>query len=398
MSKTEIKAHVEKIGSAWEEFKKVNDRREKEVETKGASDPLTNQYLERISRNLDEYKGRMGKMEAALNRPSAGGVGEYKSGNEVAHAHKAAFNDYLRKGVEGDLCHLETKSLSVGADTDGGYLVSPQISDSIIKSVFETSPMRQLSNVEVISSDALEIIEDTTEAVAGWTTETGAVSDTDTPTFGKKTISVHELYAQPKATQKLIDDAAIDIEAWLAEKISSIFAKKENSAFISGDGSGKPKGILTYNAGTSWGEIEQVDSGVSGGVTADKLIELYYSLKEDYAINASFLMNRSTVEEVRLLKDSTNQYLWNPGLAAGAPDTLMGIPVHQAADMPVPASGSLSIAIADFKAAYQIVDRTGVRVLRDPFTEKPFVKFYSTKRVGGDVVNFEAIKLLKLAA
>jgi HK97 family phage major capsid protein len=209
---------------------------------------------------------------------------------------------------------------------------------------------------------------------------------------------VHELYAQPKATQKLIDDAAIDIEAWLADKVSTIFAKKENTAFISGDGVGKPRGILTYSDGTSWGTIEQVASGSSGAVTADKLLELYYSLKEDYAVNATFLMNRSTVEAVRQLKDNTNQYLWSPGLHLGAPDTLLGVPVYQAADMPVPAADSLSIACGDFKSAYQIVDRTGVRVLRDPFTDKPFVKFYSTKRVGGDVINFEAIKLMKLGS
>jgi HK97 family phage major capsid protein len=314
---------------------------------------------------------------------------------EAIAAHKKAFCNYLRKGVEGDLCNLETKALSVASDPDGGYLVSPQISDMIIKTVFETSPMRQVANVKTISSDALEILEDRSEAVADWTTESGAFSGTATPTLAKKSIPVHELYTQPKATQKLIDDSAIDIEAWFAEKISTIFAKKENTSFVTGDGVGKPRGILTYAAGTSWGEIEQISSGAPGTVTAESIIKLYYSLEEDYSVNASFLMNRATIEIVRQLKDSTGQYLWNPGLTAGAPDTLMGIPVYQAAEMPVPATDSLSIAVGDFKSAYQIVDRTGVRVLRDPFTDKPFVKFYSTKRVGGDVVNFEAIKLMK---
>jgi HK97 family phage major capsid protein len=398
MSITEVKARVDQLGSAWEQFKNVNDRRLKEIENKGSSDPLTEQHLSRINGKLDEYKERVSKMEAAFNRPAYGNIEGAKFADEMSLAHKNAFCNYLRKGVEGDLCNLETKALSASSDPDGGYLVSPQISDMIIKTVFETSPMRKIANVEVISSDSLEILEDKTEAVAGWTTESGAISDTDTPTLAKKSIPVHELYAQPKATQKLIDDSAIDIEAWLAEKISSIFSKKENTAFVSGDGVGKPRGILTYTAGTDWGEIEQVASGSSAAVTADKIIELYYSLKEDYAINASFLMNRATIEDVRQLKDTTNQYLWNPGLAVGAPDTLMGVPVNQAADMPVPAADSLSVAVGDFKAAYQIVDRTGVRVLRDPFTDKPFVKFYSTKRVGGDVVNFEAIKLMKLGS
>lgn len=396
MSIMEVKARVDQLGSAWEEFKQINDRRLKEVEQKGASDPLTEQHLARISGKLDEYKERVSKMEAAFNRPAYGNSDGYKFSDDLSKAHKNAFCNYLRKGVEGDLCHLETKTLSVASDSDGGYLVSPQISDMIVKTIFETSPMRKIASVETISSDSLEILEDRFEAVAGWTTESGAITDTDTPNLGKKSIPVHELYAQPKATQKLIDDSAIDIEAWLAEKISAIFSKRENTAFITGDGVGKPRGILSYPAGTSWGQIQQIASGSNGVATADKIVSLYYSLKEDYTVNASFLMNRSMVESVRLLKDTTNQYLWNPGLAVGAPDTLMGVPVNQAADMPIPATNSLSIAVGDFKAAYQIVDRTGVRVLRDPFTEKPFVKFYSTKRVGGDVINFEAIKLMRL--
>ena len=258
--------------------------------------------------------------------------------------------------------------------------------------------MRQVASVEEVSSDALEIIEDKDAADAGWTTETGTRSDTTTPQISKKTIPVHELYAQPKATQKLMDDSSIDIESWLAGKLSDIFSRKENTAFISGDGVGKPRGILTYAAGTNWGEIEQINSGVSGSITADAIVLLTYALKEDYANRASFLMNRAAVQDVRLLKEATtNQYLWQPGLAAGAPDTLLGAPVIQAADMPTPAADSLSIAFGDFGSGYQIVDRTGVRILRDPFTDKPFVKFYTTKRVGGDVTNFEAIKLMKLA-
>ena len=270
--------------------------------------------------------------------------------------HKEAFKNYLRKGVEGNLCNIDAEALSAASDPNGGYLVSPQISDMIIKTVFETSPMRQIANTEVISGDALEILE---------AHSTGSAL---------KTIPVHELYAQPKATQKLINDAAIDIEAWLADKISQIFSKKENTAFVSGDGVDKPRGILTYASGTSRGQIEQLTSGIDGKIVADKLIEFYYSLKEGYAVNASFLMNRETIDIVKKIKYN-NAYLWNPGLALGATDTLMGVPVHQTADMPAPATDSLSIALGDFKAAYQIVDRAEIRVLRDPFTDKPFVRF-----------------------
>ncbi len=207
------------------------------------------------------------------------------------------------------------------------------------------------------------------------------------------------MYAQPKATQKLIDDGSIDIEQWVARKVADKFARLEATAFISGDGTGKPTGILSYTAGTAWGDIQQVVSGSDAAITGDSLLKLYYSLKDDYAKRATFLMHRSTVQAVRLLKDSTTgQYLWQPGLASGTPDTLLGVPVALAADMPVPASGSLSVALGDFKRGYLIVDRVGIRTLRDPFTAKPFVVFYTTKRVGGEVVDYEAIKLLKLSA
>jgi len=397
MSINRLTKQVEALGGAWEQFKSVNDRRLHEIERKGSADPLTLEHLGKINHALDGYKERLSGVETALARPSFGGaVGGF--GSPIQNEHKEAFCAYLRKGVDDDLVHLEKKALSAGTDADGGFLVTPKMSNVITKTVFETSPMRQLAAVQTVSTDSLELIEDTVEAGAAWSaSETAAVVDSTTPTIGKKTIVAHELVAQPKATQKLIDDASVDIEEWLAEKLTEVFVRKENTAFVSGDGIGKPNGILSYAAGVSWGQVEQVASGDSGNVTADSIIDLYYSLKEEYATHATFLMNRSTAQQVRLLKEATTgQYLWNPGLVAGAPDTLLGVPVMQAADMPTPAADSLSIALADFARAYQIVDRTDIRILRDPYTEKPFVKFYTTKRVGGDVVNFEAIKLLKL--
>lgn len=398
MSIMEIKARVDQLGSAWESFKSINDKRLSEIEKKGDSDVITDTQLKNVNDTLNEYKNRLDGMEVALNRSESPINEDILHSNYLIKQHKNVFTDYLRKGIESNLSEIQTKALSVGSDSDGGYLVSPSMSNQITKAIFETSPMRKIASVESISSDVLEIIEDKDEAAAGWTSETGSIAETNTPEIAKKTISTHELYAQPKATQKLIDDAYINIESWLADKVADVFSRKENTAFINGDGVGKPKGILSYNNGTNWGEIEQLDSGVDGVVTADKLVELFYSLKENYSVKAEFLMNRASVEQIRLLKGSNGQYLWNPGLSQGAPDTLLGVNVHQAADMPSPAIDSLSIAIADFKSAYKIVDRTGVRVLRDPFTEKPFVKFYSTKRVGGDVTNFEAIKLMKLSS
>lgn len=400
MSISEITDRVTALGHAWEQFKHINDGRLREIERKGHADPLYMEHLNTISSSLDNYKHRLDQIETAYNRPD----GDYehkesKVGTKTDGEYNKAFRNYLRKGMDAGLEALQTKTLSVGSDPDGGYLVTPTMSSKIVQAIFETSPMRQLASVETISSDALELIDDHDQAAAGWTSETGAISDTTTPTLAKRNIPTHELYAQPKATQKLVDDSAIDIENWLATKIADIFSRKENTAFVSGNGIGQPRGILNYAAGTTWGKIEQINSGTNGQVTADALITLFYSLKDAYSKRASFFMNRTVIQSVRLLKEtSTNQYLWQPGLAAGAPDTLMGVPVYMAADMPVAATNSLSVAVGDFQAAYQIVDRRGIRILRDPFTEKPFVKFYATKRVGGDVINFEAIKLMKLSA
>jgi HK97 family phage major capsid protein len=398
MSISEITDRVASLGNAWEQFKQINDARLNEIERKGNADPLYSEHLGNISMALDNYKSRLDTIETAYNRPflSNEQIG-YKS-NESNSEYTKAFRNYLRKGMEGGLENLQTKALSVSSDPDGGYLVTPHMSSKIVQAIFETSPMRQLASVETISSDALELIDDHDQAAAGWTSETGAITETSTPTLAKRNIPTHELYAQPKATQKLVDDAAIDIESWLSGKIADIFSRKENTAFISGSGVGQPRGILTYASGTNWGQIQQVNSGSSGAVTADAIISLFYALKDSYSKRANFLMNRTVVQSIRLLKQATtNQYMWQPGLAAGAPDTLMGVPVHMASDMPIAASNSLSIAVGDFQSAYQIVDRHGISILRDPFTEKPFVKFYATKRVGGDVVNFEAIKLMKLA-
>lgn len=396
MSIHDITERVNSLGHAWEQFKQINDARLSEIERKGAADPLYDEHLHNISSALDNYKKRLDTIETVYSRPAVGEAEGIKSA-EVGEYGKA-FRGYLRKGMDGGLEALQAKSLSVGSDSDGGYLVTSAMSSRIVQAIFETSPMRQLASVESISTDALDLIDDHSSAVAGWTTETGTITETSSPTLAKRHIPTHEMYAQPKATQKLVDDSAIDIEAWLSAKIADIFARTQNTAFISGSGVGQPRGILTYAAGTSWGQIQQVNSGTNGQVTSDALINLFYALKDGYARRASFLMNRAVVQQVRLLKQATtNQYMWQPGLAAGAPDTLLGVPVYMASDMPTAATNSLSVAVGDFAAAYQIVDRIGIRILRDPYTEKPFVKFYATARVGGDVVNSEAIKLMKLS-
>ncbi len=395
----EVKNQHKKLGDnmktnnqqAWEDFKLVNEEILKSTEQKGSADPLLNQQLLKINAYLDSYKSRLDDIETSMSRPFSGGE-LFVPGND--HEHKAAFNNYLRSGSEQGLNRIEQKSLSSSSDSDGGYLISRQTSKEIIRDLEGLSPMRQLASSEIISSGSLDIIEDVDQAQAGWTTEVSMREETDTPKIHKRNIPVFELYAQPAATQKLIDDSSIDIENWLAEKLVNSFDKLESEAFFHGDGSSCPRGILTYGAD----KIEQKISKSEHNFGYECLLDLLFSMKENYCRNASFLMNRSTMYIARTIKDDvTGKYIWNPSTEVGAPDSLFGVPVYEATNMPMVNKGSLSIALGDFKSGYKIVDRAGIRILRDPYTYKPFVKFYATKRVGGDVTNFEAIKLLKIS-
>lgn len=397
MQTREIKAAVDELASAFEQFKAANDEALKQKADLGAIDALTESKLARLDGEIDRLRDGLDRTRASLNRSAreaTGAAGE----DPAAPEHKAAFRAYLRTGDAAELTRIERKTLSVGADPEGGYLVTPEVSERIVSTIFETSPVRALAAVESISTDSLELLVDKADAGAGWVAETEARAETTSPDLAKINIPVHEIYAEPRATQKLIDDSSIDIETWLTGKVADKFARTEATAFVNGTGVGQPRGFLTYPAGTDWGQIEQVNSGGAGVVKADGLIDLQHSLKEGYGANAVWLVNRLVVRDIRKLKDSQNQYLWEPGLKIDGHETLLGRPIHTATDMPVAAADSLSVAYGDFGRAYQVVDRVGVRVLRDPFTAKPYVKFYTTKRVGGDVVNFEAIKLQKLAA
>lgn len=384
MQITQISDRVEQLARAWEQFKSLNDTRLASLEKKKAGDPMDLEQLGRISATMDEYKSRLNMLESAVNRP------ELSTESAEQSLEGKSFQQYLRSGIE-------VKTMSVGSDSDGGYLITPQMSKQVIKHLNETSLMRRLAAIETISTDALDLLEDLDHGGSGWVGETETRSDTTTPKLNRKKIMVHEMYAQPKATQQLIDDANIDISSWLAEKIAESFTNLENQAFLFGDGKGKPKGILNQKAGREWGSVEYITSS-AGKITADDLFNLYYALPSQYSAKASFVMHRNQLQQIRMLKDSsTGQYIWNPGLALGAPDTLLSAPVYESLAMPLPEAGNTPIIFADFKQAYKIVDRHGIRILRDPFTDKPFVKFYATKRTGGDVINYHAVKLLKIA-
>jgi HK97 family phage major capsid protein len=298
-------------------------------------------------------------------------------------AYKSAWDHYAREGKD-SLSAEEVKTLSIGSDPDGGYFVTPDTSGRIVKKVYETSPMRQICSVQTISTDKLEGIEDTDEAGVGYAGEKSTSGDTKTPQVAKWEIPVFNLDTEPKATQNLLDDSATDIEAWLAEKVGSKFGRFENREFVTG-AANKIRGILGYGTaadsgdGVEWGKLGYVATGVDGDWAntnkADKLIDLMGLLKADYLANASWLLRRSVITAIRKFKDGQGNYLWQPSFVLGQPETIMAHPVVRAEDMPAIASNSFSVAFGDFKQGYQIVDRQGIRILRDPFTSKPFIKF-----------------------
>jgi HK97 family phage major capsid protein len=317
--------------------------------------------------------------------------------------YKTAYNAFLRTRDEKFLSADHMKAMILGSDPDGGYTVTPVMNNRIITRQYESDPLRQLASVERISTDAMEWMVDFDEAGAGWEGETETGAETDTPKTFKKRIPVHVMYAKPKASQTLLEDSSINIENWLADKVASRFNRIEAASFITGNGVGKPRGILTYSnydtAGTDqWGRIERTNMGAAAALTADGFIDVKFSLVEQYLNMGTWLMNRLTVADAMQLKNGNGDYIWKAGLAEDRHGTILGMPLRMSTTMPVVAAGALSVAIADWREAYMIVDRLGITVQRDPYTAKPMVEFYTRKRVGGDVANFQAVKIGVIAA
>jgi HK97 family phage major capsid protein len=321
--------------------------------------------------------------------------------------HQKAFDAYLRTGDDAALrgLTLEGKALSTAVNSDGGYLVDPQTAETIRGVLTSTASIRAIANVVNVMANSYDVLIDHGEVGSGWGTEAGPVTETSTPQIERISIPLHELSALPKASQRLLDDSAFDIETWLADRIAQKFARAEAAAFVSGDGIGKPKGFLAHpkvdDALWTWGSLGYVPTGADGDFEAtnpsDAIVDLVYALDADYRANAAFVMNSKTAGAVRKMKDADGRFLWSDGLAAGEPARLMGYPVMIAEDMPDIASASYAIAFGDFRAGYTVAERPDLRILRDPFSAKPHVLFYATKRVGGDVSDFAAIKVMKFS-
>lgn len=380
---------------AFDTFKETNDERLAQIEQRMTADVVTTDKLERINRALDDLM-----LKSA--RPQRGGAVPHSAA--AATEHKAAFEAYVRRGDANSLRALEAKTThTLSGDSDGGYLVPTEVEASVMRALTNASPVRAISANRQVSSSTYKKPFATTGAATGWVGETDSRSQTNAPTLSELSFPTMEIFAMPAATQTLLDDSAVNIDEWVAEEVRIAFAEQENAAFISGDGVSKPKGFLSYNTVDDtiweWGKIGYLPTGIDSGLPvdtpADKLIDLVYSLKAAYRSNAHWVMNRSTQAEIRKIKDGDGNYIWRPGEQAGQGATLMTFPIAETEDMPSIASDSFAIAFGDFGRGYLVVDRIGLRILRDPFSAKPYVLFYTTKRVGGGVQDFNAIKLLK---
>lgn len=400
-----LKKAINGMGETHEQFKKTLAERDQEIAKHGKALSETEAKLGRLNNAMSDFeaiKERIESVEVAMKRGTF--ADQKQVSEEKAAKFSKMFRGYMAQGSESKAAEYmaaiapEVKDMSVGSGPDGGYTVFPDLNGRMVRRIFESSPIRSLASVATISTDAMDGTTDLDQAGVEWPAETATPNDTTTPKVGKWRIAIHEMATRPKITQKLLEDSAWDVEGWLTSKVADRFARGEASAFVNGDGSGKPKGFMQYPAGNSWGQIEQVNSGDATKLTPDGLMTLYYTLKEQFRARATWGMARLSIMAVRTLKDSTGAYLWQPGLQMGQPSMLLGAPVREFADMPAIAGNALPVVLADFAEAYQIVDRLGMTVLRDPYSTKPSVEIYCRRRVGGDVINFDAIKLQKVAA
>ncbi|MBA3852926.1 MAG: phage major capsid protein [Gemmatimonas sp.] len=424
-TQADVQAVADKLGSAFEQFKAANDER---LKAGDRADALLNAHVDRINADITKLQAELSETIKAAARPNFNAPQSKEEQAKLAHVREflaltrgitdrhemqalavtnedleqvqqygRSLNAYLRTGKA-------NAAMQTGSQPDGGYLITPDKSGRLVQLVYEQSPIRQLASIQVVGTDALEGVLDLEEGDAGWVGETETRGDSNTPKLGEWRIPVQEVYAMPKTTQRSLDDASRDLEGWLVEKAAARMARMEGAASVSGDGNKKWMGILPYASASkptssNWKRIEFIKTGTSGGFgttgAADKIIDAIQALKTIYRPGAVFFGNSLTIAAVRKIKNGNGEYVFQPDMVNGFNGRLCGYPLVDFADMPDPAADSLSLGFGNLREGYQIVDRLGIRVLRDPLTTKGYVKFYVTKRSGGDVVNFEAIKLLK---
>jgi HK97 family phage major capsid protein len=379
------------IMQAFEAFKQANDERIGQIEKRMSADVVTAEKVERINKALDD-------LTLKLKRPQLS-----PSPDRQPTEHKRAFEAYVRKGDAHGLSAIEAKSMSITSNPDGGFLVPAETEAEIGRVISNASPIRAISDVRQVSASVYNKPFAVNGVATGWVAETGARPETASQTLAQLQFSTMELYAMPAATQALLDDSVVNLDQWLAQEVQTVFAEQESQAFVTGNGANRPRGFTDYpkaaDASWTWGNIGYLATGVAGGFAAsnpsDKLIDLIYALKAGYRQNASWVMNRKTQSAIRKFKDGQGNYLWAPPASADGKASLMNFAITESEHMPDIGTDAFALAVGDFKQGYLIVDRVGLRILRDPYSSKPYVLFYTTKRVGGGVQNFEAIKLMK---
>ena len=408
----ETRAALHEVLGAFEAFKAANDQRLAELERKRGADTLLEEKVARIDAAVAAASGRLERLASEARRPALGGVGADRalgsdpsglSGRlpaERGGEQKMLFEAHMRTGAH----LLELKAgLAETPPSTGGLIAPPEMERAIERRLAQASPMREIASVRTVGAATFRKPVSTAGVVAGWVAETAPRPETDPATLALLEFPAADLYASPAATQALLDDAYVNLEEWLAAEVEDAFAAQETAAFVTGDGTNKPKGFLNYpkvaDASQAWGQIGYVATGTAGAFPAtaptDKLLDLIYAPRVAFRPNGRFVMNRKTASVIRKFKDTTGQYIWQPGTQPGMPPSLLGYPVSEIETVPDIGTDSFSVAFGDFAKGYLIVDRAGVRVLRDPYSAKPYVLFYTTKRVGGGVQNFDAIKLLK---
>lgn len=389
---TDPKTLIEQLNKAVKALRDEHESQIKEVKA-GYADVVKAEQVGRIEKTVADLQAAVDATNMKLAAVEIGGSG---GGRRIADKdYSDAFASYVRKG--------DVKaSLNKGTAADGGYTTPTEWDRTISDELKLVSPVRQLMAVKTVGVAAASKLVNKHGAASGWVGETATRPETTNPQLASMNISWGEIYANPAASQGLLDDALIDIEQWLSQEVLLEFAYQEGVAVISGNGTNKPNGILTYVAGGTnaavhpSGAITTVASGAVGALTADGIVNMVYDLPSAFAANAKFAMNRATQGKIRLLKDGQNNYLWQPTYVAGQPSTLLGYPLVEVPDMPNVATGAKSILFGDFQRCYEIYDRVGVRVLRDPFTNKPYVMFYTTKRVGGVMVNPQCMRAINV--
>lgn len=392
----DVEQVAQDLQQKFNDFKAKNDKRIDAIEAEkgklaGEVETLNGKLTE-----LDQLKTALEDELKQVKRPAGGPQ------SKAASEHKTAFIGFMRKGKDDGLRELERKAMQVGVDEDGGYAVPEELDRTILNLLKDEVVMRQEATTITVGGANYKKLVNLGGTASGWVGETDARPETDASKLGQIEPFMGEIYGNPQATQTMLDDAFFNVEDWINSELAIEFAEQEEIAFTSGNGTKKPKGFLAYastldpDKTRAFGTLQHILSGAAAGVTADAIIKLVYTLRKVHRNGAKFMMNNNSLFAIRILKDSEGNYLWRPGLELGQPSSLAGYGVAENEQMPDIAADAKAIAFGNFKRGYTIVDRIGTRILRDPYTKKPFVGFYTTKRTGGMLVDSQAIKLLQI--